>query len=93
MLLMFWIVICLVGTTLLLTMPAIRAWRLYRETSGRRTVVCPETQQPATVVFDALHVAVTGVRERPDYRLAACTRWPDRRDCPQGCVPDALRSA
>jgi hypothetical protein len=91
MLLMFWLLLSLLGSSLLLTMPAIRGWRLYRRSQGRRTVTCPETHAPVAVTFDALHVAVTGLRERPAYRLAACTRWPERSDCSQPCIPEALR--
>ena len=91
MLLTFWILLSLLGTMLLLTMPAIRGWRLYRRSSGRRAVTCPETHEQVAVAFDARHVAVSGLRERPDYRLAACTRWPARRDCGQACLPEALR--
>jgi hypothetical protein len=90
MLLLFWLLLSLLGSSLLLTMPAIRGWRLYSRSRGNRTVTCPETHGQVTVTFDALHVAVTGLRERPTHRLAACTRWPERRDCPQGCIPEAL---
>lgn len=93
MLLMFWLLLCLIGTTLLLAMPGIRGWRLYRRSEGIRTVTCPETQRQVEVEFDARHVAVTGLRGQPVYRLASCTRWPDRQDCPQGCLPEARRGA
>lgn len=38
-----------------------------------RIVTCPETSEAA---------AVTGTR-----RLTSCTRWPERQDCDQACLP------
>ena len=87
-----WLLFSMMGASLLLALPGIRGWRLYSDSRGSRTVTCPETHEHVAVAFDALHTAVTGLRERPAYRLAACTRWPGRRDCPQGCLPEALRT-
>lgn len=53
---------------------------------GTRVVTCPETKHSAAVEVDAEHAALTSLFERPDVRLKACSRWPEREDCKQPCV-------
>jgi len=62
---------------------ALTAWVRMR---GTRVVVCPETQRPAAVEVDAAHAALSAMWENADVRLKACSRWPERHDCDQGCV-------
>lgn len=61
----------------------LRAWRLYR---GTRVVVCPETREMVAVEVDAAHAALSASRGRPQLRLEACTRWPERKNCGQECL-------
>lgn len=64
----------------------IRAWRRYR---GTRLVECPETSTAAAVVVDTGHAMLTAfVEGRPELRLAACSRWPERGRCDEPCLPD-----
>ncbi len=53
---------------------------------GTRVVVCPETQAPAAVEVDCAHAAASAVWEKSDLQLKACSRWPERENCNQGCV-------
>ena len=59
------------------------AWRRYR---GERVIACPETRQPAGVVVDASHAAVTALGGAPELRLSSCSRWPERAGCGQPCL-------
>jgi hypothetical protein len=62
------------------------ALRAYFRLRGTRVVVCPETHKPVAVKVDAAHAAATAIWEKPDLTLKACTRWPERKDCDQGCT-------
>lgn len=53
---------------------------------GKHVVICPETKAPAGVTVDLGHAATTAVWEKPDVKLASCSRWPERQDCEQPCV-------
>lgn len=92
MLLLFWLLLILAGACLFLLMPTLWGREIYAHYRGSRAVTCPENCQQVAVSFDALHAAVTGLRGKPDLRLAECTRWPMRANCGQECLPDALRT-
>jgi hypothetical protein len=62
------------------------ALRAYVRLRGTRVVVCPETRKPVAVKVDAAHAAATAIWEKPDLALKSCTRWPERKDCDQGCT-------
>ncbi len=91
MLLLFWLLLFLAGTCLILLMPSLWGKHIYDTYRGKRSVKCPETQSSVIVRFDALRAAVTGLSGQPKLRLATCTRWPMRADCGQDCIPDAAR--
>ena len=61
----------------------VRAYVAYR---GTRIVVCPETREMVAVEVDARHAALSAPQGRPQLRLDACTRWPERKDCGQECL-------
>jgi hypothetical protein len=61
----------------------VRAWLAYH---GTRIVVCPETREMVAVEVDARHAAFSAPQGRPQLRLDACTRWPERKDCGQECL-------
>ncbi len=93
MMAMFWLLFFVAGACLVLLMPMVRGWALHRRYSGSRAVTCPENRQTVTVSFDAVHAARTALAGRAEARLADCTRWPERGDCNQACIPQALRTA
>jgi hypothetical protein len=68
------------------------ALRTYFRVRGTRVVVCPETHKPVAVKVDAAHAAATAMWEQPDLALKACTRWPERQDCDQGCTAQIAAS-
>ena len=51
-----------------------------------------ETHAPVSVRFNALRAAWSSLAGPPKLRLADCTRWPERADCGQECIPDAVRA-
>jgi len=59
------------------------AWLQFR---SRFVVTCPENREPAGVIVDAWHAAVSAWRGEPRLRLAGCTRWPERKGCDQMCL-------
>ena len=93
MLLLIWLVLCLAIVSLIVLPPAIWLRQIYSRYSGSRLVACPENQQSAVVSVDARHAASTGLRGgRPELRLCTCTRWPERAQCAQGCLSQAVQS-
>lgn len=92
MLLIFGLLIFLLLACLSLLMPAFWARQIQHDYADPRPVNCPETNQQVAVTIDAAHAAATMLREKPEFRLADCTRWPERAHCPQACLPQALRN-
>jgi len=92
MLFLIWVLLFLTAACLLLFMPALWGKHIYNTYRGARTVNCPETHAPVSVRFNALRAAITGLSSKPKLSLAACSRWPERADCDQACIPDAARA-
>jgi hypothetical protein len=64
----------------------VRAVRVYLTLRGNRLVSCPENHLPAAVRVAAGQAAAEAVVGSPQLRLRACSRWPERQDCPQECL-------
>ena len=92
MLLLIWIVLCLAAAAVILLPLALWRHEIYRKYSGSRLVSCPENQQAGVVNIDARHAVETGIDGCPDVRLRACTRWPERANCNQACLPQAVQA-
>ena len=92
MLLLFGFLLFFFGITLILLMPALWGREIHHHYSAPRAVTCPETHQQVGVTIDARHAAATGLYGTPDFRLSDCTRWPERAECGQECLPEALRN-
>jgi len=72
--------------------------RFYSRFRGKRLVTCPETHHTAAVEVDAKALAKEITRRgtvapqaglvetKQGLRLRECSRWPERQDCPQGCL-------
>lgn len=78
-----------VAMFVLLALAAVVALRwaaVWWSSRGGRAITCPENQQPAGVRVDERHAARTALRGKPDFRLSACSRWPDRAGCGQQCL-------
>jgi hypothetical protein len=55
-------------------------------------VTCPENKQGAVVSIDARRAAATEMNGRSDLHLSECTRWPERAECNQACLSQAVRA-
>jgi hypothetical protein len=83
-------------TTLVLAIAAWASWyvivavRTHRRLAGVRVVICPETGKDAAVRLDWVDAAMaTAADDKPDLRLADCSRWATRGRCDEPCVPQA----
>jgi hypothetical protein len=74
-----------VGVALLLVVLGRVAYRWF-EFRAKRLITCPENHRPAGVSLDAWRAA-TGWG-KPQFRLSACTRWPERAGCGQACLTE-----
>ncbi len=92
MLFLIWLVLCLLGLTVILLPLALWMREIRRRYSGWRRVTCPENQQPTAVSIDARHAAASGIHGHPDFRLCDCTRWPERAQCGQPCLDQAIHA-
>jgi hypothetical protein len=65
------------------------AWSLggaYRRSGGVRQVHCPETGRLVEIALDQKHAVKMHALGYPVKKVRSCERWPERRDCSQGCV-------
>jgi len=54
---------------------------------GRMLVCCPETRRPAAVKVNFVRALMYALIGRQHLELCECSRWPERRNCDQDCVP------
>ena len=92
MVLFIWLVLFLVVVGFLLLVFAFWRRALDEQYAGGRPVTCPENHQPAVVNIDVRHAAATVMDGSPALRLCECTRWPERRECNQECLSQAVRA-
>ena len=60
--------------------------RGYFRYRGVRTVTCPQNGETARVRLDATKAALSSLSNGSDLVVTSCDRWPERKDCKQGCV-------
>jgi hypothetical protein len=65
----------------------------YRRYRGKWAVTCPETRGSAGVEVDAARIAASAWGGRLDLRLKACSRWPEKASCGQGCLAEIEHDA
>lgn len=58
----------------------------WRGSKGRRTVICPETNQSTLIELHAGHAALMHIIGDRPRRIQACTRWPERQGCGRNCL-------
>ena len=63
-----------------------RASHVYVTFHGQRLVSCPETHKPAAVRVAAGKAAFQAAIGHEAVGLCECSRWPERKDCPQDCL-------
>lgn len=92
MLILLWLLLCLIALSLFLLPPTLWLREIYRRYSGWRRVTCPENQQSSAVSLDGRHAVETGMHGHPEMRLCDCTRWPERANCGQPCLDQAVHA-
>lgn len=92
MLIIILLVLFLLALIFFSMVPTIWGLSILSRYRGDRLVTCPETHNTAVVELDASHAASSGVLGHEDLRLKSCTRWPERADCDEDCLPQALRN-
>lgn len=86
------LVFLLVATSLILLPLALWRHEIYRRYSGSRMVSCPQDQRTGVVSIDTRHAVSTGIDGHPDLRLCDCSRWPERSNCDQACLAQAVQA-
>jgi hypothetical protein len=76
-------VLVLVAVAYLLLRGPVREYRVMR---GDRVVTCPDNGQPAGVIVDATHAAISAARGYRELNLSQCSRWPEKAGCGQQCL-------
>jgi hypothetical protein len=92
MVILIWLVLFFAIVSLLFLVLAFSRQAIYECYSGGRPVTCPKDQQGAVVSIDLHHAGATAVDGSPDLRLSACTCWPERANCNQECLAQALHA-
>ena len=60
----------------------------YRRYRGRRTIICPETDQIVEMELKAGRAGVMAALGKQDLRVKWCSLWPRRKGCAEECVKD-----
>ena len=85
----FWFLLLLCGIAVLFAFPGALWLEIRRMYGGTRTVTCPDNRDQVMVYLNAKKAAnaLFGPRK---IEIAGCSRWPEKGDCAQGCVPEAI---
>jgi len=59
-----------------------------RSLFGPKLVTCPETHEPVAVKVALGRAAVAAIAGKERIELCQCSRWPERADCDQACLPE-----
>ena len=67
---------------------AARGTRAFLRTRGKRLVTCPENHCAAAVEINAKDAGLQAFRGGDYLCLKDCSRWPERKNCDQECLPE-----
>lgn len=90
MVLWIWLVLFVLVVAFLAVGGALWRRAIFERYSGGRPVTCPENHQSAVVGIDVRHAAATVMDGSPAVRLCECSRWPERAQCNQACLSEAV---
>ena len=65
----------------------------YRRYRGRRTIICPETDQIAEMEIKAGRAGIMAAFGKHDLRVKWCSLWPRRKGCAEECITEDWQSA
>jgi hypothetical protein len=77
----FW----LIGASVFLGAFLLWAYSEKRSYDEPRRIICPETEQYATVQVDGAAAARSMLAGHQEFPISDCSRWPKRRGCDQAC--------
>ena len=60
----------------------------YRRYRGRRTIICPETDQIAEMEIKAGRAGIMAALGKYDLRVKWCSLWPRRKGCAEECLKE-----
>ena len=60
----------------------------YRRYRGRRTIICPETDQIAEIEIKAARAGIMAALGKPSLRVKWCSLWPRRKGCAEECLQE-----
>ena len=79
-----WLIVLAIGFVSLILLRYVVNWLRFR---GERVITCPENLRPAGVTVEAGRAVTLG-----SFRLADCSRWPERAGCGQQCLAQIAES-
>jgi len=62
--------------------------RRYRRFDGEMTLTCPENHERVVVALKPARALAGEIAGIDDLTLRACTRWPERAGCDEGCLDE-----
>lgn len=92
MLTFLFLALLVLAVCLVFLMPFLLGTEVYKRYSGTRVVACPEIHRQVAVDLNAVRAARTALVGKPSLKIAGCTRWPERADCGQECIPEAAQA-
>jgi len=60
----------------------------YRHYRGRRTIICPDTDQIAEMEIKAGRAGIMALFGKTGLRVKWCSLWPKRKGCAEECVKE-----
>jgi hypothetical protein len=84
---LFMVPLFLIAACMEVGLPVAMAIQSYYKNLGRQSVTCPDSKQPADVELDRSFALRTSLGGQEHSRLQACSRWPEKGDCGQECLP------
>lgn len=90
MVFLIWLVLLAVMVAVLLFVLAFSSRTIAEHYSGGRPVTCPRDQHQAVVNIDLQDAATKAIDGRHDVRLCDCSLWPEREQCGQDCLKQAI---
>lgn len=60
----------------------------YRRYRGRRTIICPETDQIAEMEMKAGRAGIMAALGKYNLRVKWCSLWPRRKGCAEECLKE-----
>jgi hypothetical protein len=79
------VILAVLGVAVLFVVVPLVLTTLY-EARGKKSVVCPEKGKPASLALDPGRAARGAILGKTWLRVAACSFWPEKEGCAQGCV-------